>query len=243
MYVAMKTIILNGETFQYTVHRQKNRKTIGIKLIDAQQLTVTIPLRCTLDIVTEVLEKKSRWITTQSQRLKQLTTQTVNQHLVDGAQLLYQGRPLTLRFIHRSAAQPIVRIDGNQLVVTLMPGVSPQTAPPLLRQWYIQEAGRCLQEKTHTWAKTIGVQPQQLTIKDQKSRWGSCSSIGNINYNWRIIMAPPAVIDYLIIHELCHLREPNHSPRFWNLVTRFSPAAYQHRQWLKENGTLLFRVL
>ena len=82
----------------------------------------------------------------------------------------------------------------------------------------------------------------RVSIRAQKTRWGSCSSRGGISLNWRLIMAPPPVIDYLVIHELCHLRQPNHSPAYWREVARWCPDFRLHRQWLRQHGALLGKI-
>jgi predicted metal-dependent hydrolase len=85
-------------------------------------------------------------------------------------------------------------------------------------------------------APTIAVRPQRIQIRDQRSRWGSCSTRGTLSFNWRLVLAPFEVLDYVVVHELCHLREPNHSQRFWTLVEERRPAWRTHRDWLHEHG-------
>jgi predicted metal-dependent hydrolase len=85
-------------------------------------------------------------------------------------------------------------------------------------------------------APRIGVKPARIQIRDQRSRWGSCSTRGTLSFNWRLVLAPLDVLDYVVVHELCHLREPNHSRRFWRLVERHRPDWRQHRDWLHEYG-------
>jgi len=82
----------------------------------------------------------------------------------------------------------------------------------------------------------MGVAPNSISVRDYKSRWGSCSSKGEISYNWRIIIAPHQIVDYVVVHELCHLKHPNHSPEYWKSVKRVNPEYKEHRQWLKEHG-------
>jgi len=89
----------------------------------------------------------------------------------------------------------------------------------------------------------MGLKPTQITIRDQRTRWGSCSSKGTISLNWRLVLAPPEVLNYVIVHELCHLVEHNHSNRFWAQVEKACPHFKQYRQWLKLNGTLLHPVI
>jgi predicted metal-dependent hydrolase len=85
-------------------------------------------------------------------------------------------------------------------------------------------------------APELGVRPQRIQIRDQRSRWGSCSTRGTLSFNWRLVLAPFEVLDYVVVHELCHLREPNHSRRFWSLVEERRPGWRAHRDWLHEHG-------
>jgi len=85
-------------------------------------------------------------------------------------------------------------------------------------------------------APELGVEPKRIQIRDQRSRWGSCSTRGTLSFNWRLVLAPFAVLDYVVVHELCHLREPNHSRRFWKLVEQRRPDWRAQREWLDEHG-------
>ncbi|MCL6517600.1 SprT family zinc-dependent metalloprotease [Alicyclobacillus sp.] len=119
--------------------------------------------------------------------------------------------------------------DGNESVLR-----------HLLADWYRAMAAQHLPERTRRWAASLGLRVRAVRVKDQKSRWGSCSTAGNINLNWRLIQAPTWVVDYVIVHELCHLVEMNHSPQFWALVRRAYPDADRAKRWLKEFGHTLF---
>ena len=100
-----------------------------------------------------------------------------------------------------------------------------------------------LHERARAWAGEMQVQYRRLSVRDQRTRWGSCSVNGGLNFSWRLVMAPLPVLDYVVIHELMHLREMNHSQRFWDGVATFCPEYRQHRAWLKENGGRLARSL
>jgi predicted metal-dependent hydrolase len=138
-----------------------------------------------------------------------------------------------------------VRLDGRLLRVCLPERRrhDANAVPNALIGWYINQAKCELIDKTRAWSSIIGVHPIAVTIRDPKTRWGSCSSAGRINYSWRVILAPPGVIDYLVVHELCHLLEPNHSVRYWNLVESFLPDYLHSRRWLKTNGNVLMSLL
>ena len=104
------------------------------------------------------------------------------------------------------------------------------------RKAAIRRAAQMLAEKTAHFAKEMGVTYGRITIREQKTRWGSCSSKGNLNFNCLLLLAPAEVLDYVVVHELCHRREMNHSPKFWAEVERILPDYHARRKWLKENG-------
>ena len=100
----------------------------------------------------------------------------------------------------------------------------------------IERAKRIFPERTAYFALRMGVDYGRITIREQKTRWGSCSSKGNLNFNWKLILAPPEVLDYVVVHELCHLKEMNHSKAFWDEVGKVMPEYETYKLWLKENG-------
>ena len=104
---------------------------------------------------------------------------------------------------------------------------------------YRDKAREIFEQKVSYYAQMMGVSYGRIAIRDQKTRWGSCSSSGNLNFNYRLMLAPPKVLDYVVIHELCHRIEMNHSPKFWKCVESIMPDYRTQRQWLKENGSKL----
>lgn len=108
-----------------------------------------------------------------------------------------------------------------------------------LELWLREKAKEAIADRTMEYSEIIGVSYNNIRIKDTKSRWGSCSGRGNLNFSWRIIMTPAIVMDYIIIHELCHLRHLNHSKEYWKTVEQYMPDYRRHKEWLKINGTKL----
>lgn len=118
-----------------------------------------------------------------------------------------------------------------------------RTLPPPLEQQDGRRLARVLlTERTEHFSRLMGVRYNRIAIKDQRTLWGSCSRQGNLNFNWRLILAPREVLDYLVIHELCHLLEMNHSRRFWAHVSKWCPDQRAHRRWLREHGPGLQRA-
>ena len=107
---------------------------------------------------------------------------------------------------------------------------------------YRRKAEEILRKRTLYFAKMMGVQFNRITIKEQKTRWGSCSNSHNLNFNWKLVLAPPEVLDYVVVHELCHIKEMNHSNAFWSEVEKVLPDYKTRRTWLKENGWMLSQI-
>ncbi|WDL96832.1 M48 family metallopeptidase [Alicyclobacillus sp. ALC3] len=118
-------------------------------------------------------------------------------------------------------------------------GLDDPSTIPLLVPWLRRRAREVLTERVELWAQKIAIPFERIAIRDQKTRWGSCSSMGNLNFNWRLILAPPEVLDYVVVHELCHRLEMNHSRRFWAHVERWFPDYRVARTWLREHGKSL----
>lgn len=245
-YMNTNTITIDNHQLTYTIVYQKNRKSIQLKLASINQVTITAPTKFPREGIEKILSDKTPWIRKQIGKLTSAATNPVNKSIRHGAVILYLGQPHTLVFRSKINCEPAVHLEKDQITLDLPPLSAADIillSKSLIQQWYLDCAKKTLSSKTAFWASAINVNPKRITIKDQKTRWGSCSSRGNINYNWRIIMSPPEVIDYLVIHELCHLRIPNHSQSFWHEVEKFSPNFKQHRTWLRANGMILMDIL
>lgn len=242
----MPKITLGSSELTYTIKYSKRRHSVQLKVTSAGAVEITAPVRFPQHEVEKLLHLKTAWISAQLDRLSRLAANPVNATLAEGAELLYLGQPHRLALSATTAKRPKVTREQQQLTVHL-PAVPATEQVPLLhetlRRWFAKQAAELLAGKTAYWAEQIGVRPGRITIREQKTRWGSCSSRGNINYNWRIIMAPPEVVDYLVIHELYHIKMPNHSADFWLLVAQSSPDFKRHRAWLRQHGSLLARLL
>jgi len=157
--------------------------------------------------------------------------------------LLFKGQDLQL-MVTTTFCKPAIQLSADILRVNLYKNAgNPPCLNEILLQWYKTQSLQYLRQRTAFWAKKIGVSFCNLTIKDQHTRWGSCSSLHNLNFNWRIIMAPEPIIDYLVIHEVSHLVHLNHSAHFWQLVSHHDPKYQEHKHWLAQNGRRLFQIL
>ena len=129
------------------------------------------------------------------------------------------------------------KIQKREVQRETVPGLSKEERTSLQ-----QEACRKIPERTAYFAEKIGVSYGRITLRQQKTRWGSCSANGNLNFNWLLILAPPEVLDYVVVHELCHRRQMNHSQAFWNEVSAVLPGYKEQKKWLKDNGWKLMEL-
>lgn len=238
----MLTFILDDYHLSCKIRYSRNRKTILLRVPDSHHVEILAPPSVASGAILQFIQEKKDWILSQIKRLHLLQDNPVNQSIAPGSLLLFGGNYFTLQTTSKLLTPPIAFHEDTLMVSISHPSHLPDL-PQIIISWFQQVARKTLNQKTALWADKIEVLPQTIRMKDQKTRWGSCSSRGNINYNWRIIMAPPDVQDYIVIHELCHLRIPNHSREFWLLVQYYIPNYQQHRLWLKTNGHFLARLV
>lgn len=220
--------------YQLEIIRSKNRhRTITLK-IENERLIVLAPQDLTDKQLNDVLIKKANWI--EKQLKKTANYKNSSSHIIAyGHQVFYQGVLLTLA--ENRASEEIFICEAKLYV----PAIS--LNKEALYTWYRGQSELKIPSRVHTLCENYQFSLANLHLKDQKKRWGSCSSLKNINLSWRLILLPLWVSDYIIIHELCHLKQPNHSPEFWSLVARYFPKYQLAKQYLKENETALISFL
>lgn len=237
----MPNITINNTNFTYTITYSRRRKTICLRVVSPEVIEIIVPVKTPDFDIEKLLQNKIGWVKKQFEALRTLADTPVNSMVCDGASILFLGQPYILK-ISQAAAENSVTISDNTILVNISPNSSRKSdCTVVLESWYKKTAADILIDKTNYWSLRLGVSPVKINIKNQKTRWGSCSSRGSINYNWRIVMAPPAVINYLVIHELSHLIVPNHGREFWKAVEKYCPNFKISRNWLKVNGQLLMR--
>ncbi|AOY02347.1 hypothetical protein BJP62_13305 [Jeongeupia sp. USM3] len=213
-----------GGEIAFTVKRSARRRSIGLK-IAAGGLSVTLPERAPLLDADRVVAERLDWI------LKHLANRPEPApSLADGAMVGWFGKPVRLV----AGARRSALVDGALHIA----GEGETLAPALQR--FLQRTARAyFAERVPLWAGRMGLQPSQLRLTSAGTRWGSCTAAGVVRLNWRLVQAPFDVIDYVIIHELAHLAELNHSPRFWAVVERHCQHWRGSRAWLKTHGHAL----
>ena len=211
-----------------------NRKRSASIHLEGEVITVTVPKSLSDSRIHHLIVKRIPWI---RNKLKEVSERPVSKpkEYVSGETFPYLGRNYRLKVI--KGDEPSVKLIGGYFVATVAgtDKIPQATIKSMLVSWYQEHAEKRLREKTARLARIVGVKPKSITIKDYKSRWGSCSVQGDIAYNWRIILAPHRIVDYVVVHELCHMVEHNHSSKYWKHVERYVLDWRDCRHCLKNN--------
>lgn len=227
----MKRLKLENRTINYVIRRMK-RKTIAVKIREEGYIEIVSPLRVTCEHIEDLLRKKEQWVLG---TLDKIILEKERREKSTAA--LFLGKEYYLIKSKSPTNKTSVEILSDKIIVNYL--IDENESLGILRRWYINAAGEILNKKTKEFSSILNVSPNKISIKEQKTRYGSCSSKKNINYNWKIIMAPEEVVDYLVVHELSHLVHFNHQKEFWELVQSIIPNYKQCRDYLKYNGNKL----
>ncbi len=235
-------IQLDNHMVPYSVRISRRAKRLRLVITREKGLEVVTPKRISQSKIKGLLNDHSVWILGKINVIHEIAEYKKLKPLVEGYTLLYLGETWTLQ-CDESLGLKRVFMDETTIYINfkyLNQLDDPQeTIRKLLSDWYRKRAKEVIYERVMYYSKRIGVQFKRISIKNQKTRWGSCSSLGNLNFNWRLIMAPLGVLDYIIIHELAHLKELNHSLDFWKLVQSECPDYRNHELWLNRHGQRL----
>jgi len=225
----------------YSIIRSKRRKkTIQITLDANEGVLVSAPLRAAPQMVEDVVRRRAGWIVRKS---SESVLRARPKQFVSGESLPYLGRQVRLFVDHASVPRVIVKFDHWSFHVTVPAGLTEDERRPAtaraVEAWYRRRAQARLELRVERWAGIIGCVIPRVLTRDQRQRWGSCGPDGTLRFNWRIVMAEPALIDYVVAHELLHLRIRNHSQDFWSAVLRVMPDFKLRRMRLREMGPYL----
>jgi hypothetical protein len=231
---AKQSILVAGREVPYSVKVSPRRRTVALR-VDGSGLTVSIPSRMPRRDLPELLLRHARWI---EKKLQQLVDRPPEIRWQDGARLLYLGREITLESQAGGIRSPVT-LQGEVLTLKLP---DPGDAVSIRRKvlgWYRDMAQQDFTRRVAILAARLGVKTPPVTLSNAATRWGSCSARGGIRLNWRLIQAPPHIIHYVVAHELAHLKEMNHSPKFWAVVATLCPDYLNSRKQLKTMSSRL----
>ena len=231
-----RTVEFNGAVIRYTVVRSARRKkTVAITLDRDKGVVVAAPLRTRNADIEAMVRKQAGWIL---RKLREEDSRPRPRQFVPGESIYYLGRPAPLHVRTTTALSPSVEFEDWTFRIECPDYLEGEDRRAALREalmsWYWSRADETIRQAVERWQSRVGRKPTRISLGDQKSLWGSCSSKGSLRFNWRIIMAPPDLIDYVVVHELCHLVVANHSDSFWEQVARLMPDYNRRRQKLRK---------
>jgi predicted metal-dependent hydrolase len=224
-----RTVRVGDRTVRYTVLRSRRAKHIRLRIRSHDTVEIVAPEGEVLPAPADLLAPHLRWI---DRSFAAVAAQRIPA-VADGMAVPYRGGELQLALVPASR-ESVVERSGVLRVAG--PDLGPVNVVDALERWYRRQARAAILDAVDGWSGRMGVTYGRVAIKDQRSRWGSCSSLGNLNFSWRLILAPSEVLEYVVVHELAHLLEPNHSTAFWALVGRYCPDQHDRRRWLRQNG-------
>lgn len=244
----MEHITYGKRKINYYIKRGRRKKTVALQIQPNSTVVVLSPYLLDKDKIKDIVQKRARWIIRRQERIKKLNAEMPKKEFVSGESFPYLGREYRLKVIktENEECRPCKLVSGRFYVEInnkFSGRVASKIVKEKLREWYIESAKEKVNERTQKYSGLIGIMPQKIIIRNQEKRWGSCSHSGVLRFNWKVIMAPMSVLNYVIVHELCHLVHRNHSDEFWHRVGSIIPDFREKRQWLKENSFLLVEIM
>lgn len=233
------------EDIEFEVVKSK-RKSISITIDEQGNVLIKTPLKISKKAISEIVYEKADWILKKQKEMKENFLSRRSKDFHNGEVFLFQGNEYKLLIeINPFLKKVEIEILDDKIIVKA-PTRNISMIRNAIYKWYYEMAAKAIAlsiEKYKKYIEGAGEKIKNIRIKDQKTRWGSCSSVGNLNFNFRLIFAPKEVLDYVVVHELSHLKHMNHSEEFWNSVEKILPDYKKMRQWLKNNGVKLFEMI
>jgi predicted metal-dependent hydrolase len=223
------SVDLGGHSATVTVKRSALARRISLRVDPARGAVLMLPAKARLAEGERFVLAHRVWLAEKLARLPHRIA------LADGAQVPLRGIPHAIR--HAPQARRGVWVEDGAILVSGLPEHVGRRVTDFLKA----EAKRLIVPRAHDMAARLGRKPGRITVKDTRSRWGSCSSAGDLAFSWRLVLAPEQVLDYVVAHEVAHLVEMNHSPAFWAVVSELAGDVRAPKRWLKAHGTGLHR--
>ena len=241
MQVEAATLELSSTTIVYQLKRsRRRRRTIEVSIDATSGLSVAAPMRTPQHEIDAFLRRKQEWIVLRLEGARN-GTQREERSYRSGESVPYLGEQLTLRVVDAGeAARTSARLAGGCLEVRLTSGRGEDERRAAIAQglerWYRARARVAFSQRVRLFSRLVGAEPRRVIAKAQKTRWGSCGKDGTLRFNWCLVMAPLPLVDYIVVHELCHLRRPGHGKAFWRLVAKVLPDFESRRAELRRSG-------
>lgn len=239
----MPSIKYGTTTIEYSLEHKANKHDVTIAVEWNSGVSVVAPLEMNQDDLEIVIRKKCPWILMKLIEFREINDLQKPLEFLSGEKIQYLGRRYRLK-VHPipTDVKPELRFLNNRFVATIpsnMIANQTQILRNLCVAWLKSKGHEKLKERVKYYSNMMSLVPSQLIVKDQEKRWGSCTKSGAILINWRIMMAPMRIVDYVVVHELAHLKYQDHSSDFWKTIHSVMPDYEQRKEWLRINGPTL----
>ncbi|MCF8010745.1 MAG: M48 family metallopeptidase [Clostridiales bacterium] len=214
----------------------RKRKSLEIRVEPPDKVTVVAPQNIPRQAIKDKVKLKGPWILRKLLEIKNVGYQEGKKEFVNGESFMYLGRTYSLQlFTDETLKKPEVKLYRGKFYITT-PVKDDAVIRDAVEKWYREKAFEKIKERVNYYQQHFNMQPSKIRVKEQKRRWGSCTSKNELLFNWRCIMASLPVLDYLVVHEMCHMVHKNHSEDFWGMVASILPDYKWRRNWLKKYG-------
>lgn len=207
------------------------RRTVELTVERDGALVLKAPEGTDEELLADFVREKRMWVYTKLAEKDALTVEVPQREYVSGEGFHYLGRSYRLLLVDEQDAS--LKLEAGRF--RLLRSEAGRGREHLVR-WYTDHARTWLRRRSGPWAERMGVEPKSIDVRDLGYRWGSCGQSGTVNFHWKTILLPATIVDYVIVHELAHLIEANHTPEFWTRVERAMPDYEKRKEWLAENG-------
>jgi predicted metal-dependent hydrolase len=246
MTIEQRHVPFGRSSIDYRIERSARRKTVTVAVDPGAGVVLKAPAAATMGRLDDVVKTKAPWILQRLLEFREFGPGPVPKEFVSGESYTYLGRSYRLQILRSSRITiAFATLHGAFLAISLPGGHVAEQRSAVVRRavvaWYRKQAYRRLPERVEIYASRAGVRPPPILIREQVKRWGSCNSKGELRFNWRVMMAPLSLVDYVVAHEVCHLVVRDHSRRFWRLLRTILPDYEERRARLRVDG-VRFRV-
>lgn len=230
---------INNEIIEVQIERTK-RVTLSLQLREDASVLVKAPLQISDGKIQEILEKKANWIVEKREEIKRRQSKRIKREFVTGATLPFLGKEHYLRVsLAKKSSVDFNDYESNYMergFYISTKSLDHDDIQKLLKKWYKKRTLEEVNYRVREYSKIMNVTVSSVSVKSRKREWGSCDSHGNLTFNWKLSMATPEAIDYVVVHELCHRKFMDHSKQFWKEVEKYIPNYKEQKKWLNENS-------
>jgi hypothetical protein len=231
--VGQQEIKLQNRIISYTLKQSARIRGIRLEIHNESGLTVVVPRRHSRKQVQDILVKKADWILRHLPVSKPTQMPLFKKEVDHGEKIQFMGKLLQLALASEDSEGDSPVLKGKTLLIPR--GSVGKTRAEMLERWYRRQAALIFKEKADRFQKIMGVHYSRITIRGQRKRWASASPLGNLSINWKLLLAPEKIIDYVIIHELAHFKHMDHSRKFWDYLAKYCPKWREYRKWLLDH--------